>query len=104
MLTGSLIPGNPPSGITAHISDWTQKQYVLKCSMAIETIVTTVQSCTCDLCGHEWLSLASLPPRSCTQCKSRAWNGSKPVGRPRSIPSNLGHLPAPTRVREVEEL
>jgi len=72
----------------------------------VEAIITRAWSCTCEHCGHVWISLSQFPPRSCTHkgCRSRAWNGTKRNGRPPHAPSSLKHLPAVTKVRELEEL
>ena len=28
----------------------------------------------CEICGHEWLAINSVPPQKCAKCKSRRWH------------------------------
>lgn len=56
--------------------------------MSVTIIRANVKQCHCENkeCrikgGHTWRTLARALPHKCPACKSRAWNGVKPVGRP----------------------
>jgi hypothetical protein len=38
----------------------------------VKLIKVTMHSCTCDLCGHEWI--ARLKPERCASCKRFGWD------------------------------
>lgn len=71
----------------------------------IERKLVEVYACTCERCRHAWLSLGTEPPEACPSCHSRAWNGAKPLGRPKGTRKAIASkLPRPRRVRDLEEL
>ena len=51
----------------------------------IVTISYQVYECVCDVCRYHWRTDKLALPVRCanTKCRSRRWNGTKPVGRPR---------------------
>lgn len=49
----------------------------------IEEVRVTATHCVCDLCGHDWLTLAKRLPEKCPVCYQRKWNGGRKLGRPK---------------------
>lgn len=33
-----------------------------------------VNECTCERCGHEWITRSNCAPTTCPKCKSPYWN------------------------------
>lgn len=62
--------------------------------MSITIVTTKGWECTCEnpQCGkvsgtgkpHVWRSYVGVTPAICPKCRSRSWNGKKPMGRPPS--------------------
>lgn len=50
----------------------------------IEKVVT--HRCTCDDCGHVWITRVEQLPRQCPHCGSRRWNDSQGGTAPRKLP------------------
>jgi hypothetical protein len=53
------------------------------------------KECTCDICGYQWVSLATIQPPECCRslaCRSREWNGKKMPSYAKVI-----KLPAPRK-------
>lgn len=52
--------------------------------------------CTCEVCGHEWVSTGKQLPECCAnpKCRSRQWNGKK-----RLVKSHVNEIkfPAPRK-------
>lgn len=68
----------------------------------IEIVKRPVKVCTCELCRHEWESLAHKDPLSCPGCRSRKWNGWKKPGRPLVLrDTSTKGLPNPKKVRQL---
>ena len=44
-------------------------------TMVIEEI--TVKKCTCERCGHDWVTRGIEMPKVCPRCKSPYWNTPK---------------------------
>lgn len=69
----------------------------------------TVCECVCEVadCGHAWTVIGTKPPGQCQKCRSRTWNGGKKLGRPAKpgarLTSDIGQMPKPRRVRQLEE-
>ena len=57
--------------------------------MSVKQITARALLCTCEIkaCGYIWKTLLTVPPQICPSCRSRAWNGAKKPGRPRSVPT-----------------
>ncbi len=67
--------------------------------MPVEAVEVEATKCSCEACGHEWITLCdpSRLPAICPNCRSRQWNGKKQVGRRSS--ALLETMPKPRRTR-----
>ena len=65
----------------------------------IEDVMLPGRHCTCDLCGHQWDTIAKEIPKCCAnmKCRSREWNGKKIKRQPQ--PTVKIELPKPRRSR-----
>lgn len=67
----------------------------------IRRVKIEVYECVCDLCGHQWHSLAKRPPLECYSCGSREWNGKKVKRKPQAKPKI--DLPKPVKTRSIDD-
>jgi hypothetical protein len=66
----------------------------------ITNVTVPALLCLCDVCSHEWVSVAfTKRPSHCAnpECRSREWNGKKQRKAPEKKPVIV--MPPPVKIR-----